>query len=130
MGESHDNHQDKNTKLHDHGQQIELLIQKMPDEKSSTKAADVFSFLCDSTRIRIIWLLCHSEECVTDIAAAVEMSAPAVSHHLRILRQANLLKTRRDGKEVLYTLEDTEEAQLVHKMVDDVFNMNCPTCNF
>ena len=51
-------------------------------------AADVFSMLCDSTRLRILWLLCHTEECVSDIATAVEMSSPAVSHHLKTLKQS------------------------------------------
>lgn len=88
-----------------------------------------FSFLCDSTRIRIIWLLCHSEECVTDIAAAmVEMSAPDISSSA-YASPGQFTKNQKRWQGILYTLEDTEEAQLVHKMVDDVFNMNCPTCN-
>ncbi len=115
--------------LHNHSTALEELLEKLPGEAAGMKAAELFSFLSDSTRLRILWLLCHSEECVTDIAAAVFMSPPAVSHHLRLMKQAGLIKARREGKEMLYTLEKTKEASLVHKMVDDVFDMQCPECS-
>lgn len=111
---------------HDHGFETEKLLRTMPAERNFGLAADIFDQLSDSTRLRILWLLCHSEECVGDIAAAIDMSAPAVSHHLKTLRQAEIITSRRVGKEVLYTLEKTPKAQLIHKMIDDVFEMNCP----
>lgn len=111
---------------HQHGGQLAEVLAKMPDDGAFTNAADIFSKLSDSTRLRILWLLCHCEECVTNIAAAVDMSDPAVSHHLRILKTNGMLVSRRIGKEVHYTLADTEEAQLIHRMIDDVFEMNCP----
>lgn len=111
---------------HDHGRELEAVLSKMPDEGAFIEASELFSQLSDATRLRILWLLCHSEECVTNIASAVEMSDPAVSHHLRILKKTGLIKSRRIGKEVHYTLADIEEARLVHRMVDDVFEMNCP----
>ncbi|MCI8554654.1 MAG: winged helix-turn-helix transcriptional regulator [Clostridiales bacterium] len=111
---------------HDHGQDIERVLAKMPPDPEFVKAADIFQLLCDPSRLRILWLLCHSEECVYNLSAAVSMSSPAVSHHLRTLRQSGLLNSRRDGKEVYYRLADTEEAQLVHRMIDDIFDMNCP----
>lgn len=111
---------------HDHGQQIERVLAVMPPEKEFEKACGTFQQLCDVTRLRILWLLCHSEECVYNIAVAVGMSAPAVSHHLRILKQTGLIGSRRIGKEVHYKLSDTEEARLVHRMIDDIFDMNCP----
>jgi DNA-binding transcriptional ArsR family regulator len=89
-------------------------------------ASEMFSQLSDSTRLRILWILCHSEECVNDIAAAVEMSAPAVSHHLKLLKQTGYIQSRREGKEVLYKLKDTEEALTLHRIVDGVFSMKCP----
>ena len=112
--------------LHDHGYETVKLLESMPKERIFGLAADIFDQLSDSTRLRILWLLCHSEECVGDIAAAIDMSAPAVSHHLRTLRQAGIISSRRVGKEVLYTLEKSPKAQLIHKMIDDVFEMNCP----
>lgn len=111
---------------HDHGQDFESVLERMPPEPEFMKAADTFQQLCDSTRLRILWLLCHSEECVYNIATAVHMSGSAVSHHLRTLKQTGLIRYRRVGKEVHYTLADTEEARLVHRMIDDIFEMNCP----
>lgn len=111
--------------LHNHTKGLEQLLQTIPSEQQFNLAADVFSMLCDSTRLRILWLLCHAEECVSDIAAAVGMSAPAVSHHLRTLRQSGLITSRREGKEVLYTLARTREATQVHNMIDDIFEINC-----
>lgn len=111
--------------LHDHGHDMKQLLENMPAEEQFFMAADVFAQLCDSTRLRILWLLCHSEVCVSDIATAIGMSAPAVSHHLRTLKQTGLIVGRREGKEVLYTLASTKKAGLVHNMVDDIFGCCC-----
>lgn len=111
--------------LHDHCNKTGDLLKEMPEEKDFFRAAELFSQLCDSTRLRILWFICHNEICVNDIAAAVSMSAPAVSHHLRTLRQTGLIVGRREGKEVLYSLNDTKEAFLLHQMIDDVFEMKC-----
>lgn len=108
---------------HDHGH-LELL-KNIPDVERGEKVADIFGHLCDGTRLRILWLLCHSEECVSNIAKAVDMSAPAVSHHLKILRQADLITAKRIGKEIHYKLSDNREACLVHRMIDDIFEMKC-----
>lgn len=112
--------------LHNHSGNLTKLIESAPNEQQFFMAADIFSMLCDSTRLRILWLLCHTEECVSDIATAVEMSSPAVSHHLKTLKQAGLITSRREGKEVLYKLAPTKEATLVHHMIDDIFEINCP----
>ena len=112
--------------LHDHSGNLAKLMETIPKEQQFFMAADIFSMLCDSTRLRILWLLCHTEECVSDIATAIEMSSPAVSHHLKTLKQAGLITSRREGKEVLYKLASTKEATLVHHMIDDIFEINCP----
>ena len=122
----HHNHNESCDHLHNHGGNLADLMSSIPTEQQFFMAADVFSMLCDSTRLRILWLLCHTEECVSDIATAVGMSSPAVSHHLRNLKQSGLITSRREGKEVLYTLADTKEASLVHNMIDDIFEINCP----
>ncbi len=122
----HHNHNESGEHLHNHGGNLNDLMASIPTEQQFFMAADVFSMLCDSTRLRILWLLCHTEECVSDIAAAVNMSSPAVSHHLRNLKQSGLITSRREGKEVLYTLAKTKEATLVHHMIDDIFEINCP----
>ena len=112
--------------LHDHSGNLAKLVETIPSEQQFFIAADIFSMLCDSTRLRILWLLCHTEECVSDIATAVNMSSPAVSHHLKTLKQSGLITSRREGKEVLYKLASTKEATLVHHMIDDIFEINCP----
>ena len=124
INDIHDNHEHEH--LHNHHGNLHELMKNIPSEQRFFMAADVFSMLCDSTRLRILWLLCHTEECVSDIAAAVDMSSPAVSHHLRTLKQSGLIVARREGKEVLYTLASTKEAGLVHNMIDDIFEINCP----
>lgn len=87
----------------------------------------LFQQLGDPTRLRILWLLCHCEECVCNLAAAVDMSAPAVSHHLRILKKSGIISSRRDGKEVYYSLSDTPQAKLLHYAIDALFEVSCPT---
>ena len=126
MSEHHHEHNASCDHLHNHGGNLNDLMASIPTEQQFFMAADVFSMLCDSTRLRILWLLCHTEECVSDIAAAVNMSSPAVSHHLRNLKQSGLITSRREGKEVLYTLAKTKDATLVHHMIDDIFEINCP----
>ena len=88
--------------------------------------SNIFKQLGDANRIRIFWLLCHCEECVVNIAAMTEMSSPAVSHHLRILKDSGLLLARRDGKEMYYHAADTAEARLLHEMIEQVMDVACP----
>lgn len=88
---------------HNHGQNMERVLNKMPHTEDFTDIAFLFQQLGDPTRLRILWLLCHCDECVCNIAAAVDMSAPAVSHHLRILKKSGIISSRRDGKEVYNT---------------------------
>ena len=87
---------------HDHGnpRKAAFLKKQLVREHDFDAVADVFRLLDDSSRLRIFWLLCHCEECVANISALVDMSSPAVSHHLRQLREAGLITSRRDGREV------------------------------
>lgn len=88
--------------------------------------ADIFKQLGDTTRIRIFWLLCHCEECVINISAMLEMSSPAVSHHLRPLKNSGLIVSRRVGKEVYYRAANTPQSQLLHLMIEQVMEISCP----
>ncbi|MTI56562.1 ArsR/SmtB family transcription factor [Geosporobacter ferrireducens] len=112
---------------HNHGKDIENILKKMPDTECFLDASAVFQQLCDGSRLRILWLLCHCEECGINIAAAVGMSNAAVSHHLKSLKLKGLVTSRRAGKEVYYTLANTETAQLIHRIIDDFFQMTCPS---
>ncbi len=112
---------------HDHGQNIKHVLDRMPDIVDFQKVASWFDKLGDSTRLRILWMLCHCEECVSNIAAAMEMSDPAVSHHLRLLRESGLIVSRRDGKEVYYKLAENAQAQILHHALDEMFEVSCPS---
>ena len=110
---------------HNHENGIADFLEDLPDEITFFKMSDIFDTISDASRLKILWLLCHSMDCVTNIAAALDMSMPAVSHHLRILKQSGLLTSKRYGKEVHYTLAETEEAKLVHRIVDATFLLSC-----
>ena len=112
--------------LHDHGQNLEAFLKSKPSEAEFLKASDIFQQLCDPTRLHILWLLSHSEQCVNNISLAIGMRTSAVSHHLRGLRQTGLLTNRRAGKEVYYKLAETKTASLIHRVIDDIFEINCP----
>ena len=107
--------------LHDHGQPTAEILAAMPDGDAFLQAAETFQMMGDPTRLRILWLLCHSEECVQNIAVAISMSAPAVSHHLRALKAAGLIVNRRIGKEIHYRLAEGKRTEMLHKMIDDLF---------
>ena len=80
--------------------------ESMPDEEILLDLADLFKVFGDSTRVRIISALLHEELCVCDIAALLGMSKSAISHQLRALRQTKLVKHRKEGKVVYYSLDD------------------------
>lgn len=113
---------------HHHGEGPETtLIKEQLDQIDYFQAvAEVFKQLGDTTRIRIFWLLCHCEECVLNISALMKMSSPAVSHHLRPLKNSGLIVSRREGKEVYYRAADTQESRLLHEMIEQVMEITCP----
>ena len=112
---------------HDHRQAIERELELMPSVENFQQVADIFKQLGDGSRIRIFWLLCHCEECVMNLSSMVEMSSPAVSHHLRQLKAGGLIVSRREGKEVYYRAADTERAQLLHHMIEQMVEIACPS---
>ena len=112
---------------HDHGQAIEHGLEAMPRTEDFQTVADIFKQLGDGSRIRIFWLLCHCEECVINLSALMGMSSPAVSHHLKQLKAAGLVVSRRDGKEVYYKAALTDRAQLLHRMIEQMVEIACPT---
>lgn len=114
---------------HDNIEEIEHILMKLPTFKESSRASFIFSSLSDPSRLRILWLICHSEQCVSNIASCVEMSSPAVSHHLRFLKQLQIVTSYKQGKETIYKLNDNEYAKLAHQMIDDIFNLECPNKN-
>ncbi len=112
---------------HDHGENIDKILEKLPPQEECIQAAEMFKQISDGSRLRIFWFLCHCEECVSNIAAVMEMSDPAVSHHLKLLRKSGLIVSRRDGKEIYYRMADSQQARLVHKACEDMFRISCPS---
>jgi len=95
-----------------HEEVISRVKETMPEEEILFDLADLFKVFGDTTRIKIIYALFSSEMCVCDIAALLGMNQSAISHQLRILKQARLVKFRKDGKIVYYSLDDEHVKQI------------------
>lgn len=95
-----------------HEKVVKDIVNKMPDLDTLFNLAELFKVFGDSTRIRIMCALFESELCVCDIAEIVGMGQSAVSHQLRILRSASLVKVRREGKSAFYSLDDEHVRQI------------------
>lgn len=89
-----------------HEELLKVIHAKMPDEDMLYDMAELFKVFGDSTRIRILYVLFEAEVCVCDLAQALHMTQSAISHQLKILKQAKLVKSRREGKSVFYSLAD------------------------
>jgi len=89
-----------------HADIVDRVRKKMPDQSELYNLSDFFKVLGDSTRANIIWALDESEMCVCDLAVLLNMTKSAISHQLRILRESNLVKNRKEGKVVFYSLAD------------------------
>ena len=101
---------------------LNYILIKVEDTYLSQGLADMSSILENVNVGDII----DNLSTVNNIGVAVDMSSPAVSHHLRLLKQAGLIEARRDGKEMYYRLADAPKAQLLHKSIDDIFDISCP----
>jgi len=110
---------------HGEGKEAAWVQEQIGHVDDFQTVAEVFRQLGDPTRVRIFWLLCHCEECVINISAMLEMSSPAVSHHLRPLKNSGLIVSRREGKEVYYRAADTTESRLLHQMIEEVMKLTC-----
>ncbi len=116
-----------NKKLpHKHDLKSDMIVSHFPDSEVINSVSEALKQLGDPSRLRIFWLLCHTEECVTNIAAAVNMTSPAVSHHLRLLKAAGLIVSHREGKEMLYKASDTALTESLHHTIERVGEIACP----
>lgn len=112
---------------HDHSHLTKELQSHMPKGETFGMVSDIFKMMGDNKRIEVFWLLCHCEECVVNISALVDMSSPAVSHHLKLLKNAGLVVSRREGKEVYYTAANTPRAEVLHQMIEQIVEVACPS---
>ena len=110
-----ENHQveKSNTATVVHEEVFTMVMDKMPKDEILYDLADFFKVFGDSTRIKILYALFSSEMCVQDLVELLNMNQSAISHQLRILKQAGLVKYRKDGKYVFYSLDDEHVTQIV-----------------
>ena len=111
---------------HEHISVSEQTIADITNKTNFINVADYFKLLADGNRLRIFLLLCHHEECVIKISNLMDMSSPAVSHHLRQLKSVGLITCHRSGKEMYYKAADTPEVQLLHKAIEGMLQITCP----
>ncbi|MBO5666107.1 MAG: winged helix-turn-helix transcriptional regulator [Firmicutes bacterium] len=97
-----------------HQDVVNFVTEEMPEEERLYDLAELFKIFGDSTRIKILYVLFESDMCVCDIAAALNMGQSAISHQLRVLKQAQLVKFRRDGKQVIYSLADDHVRTIIN----------------
>lgn len=98
----------------------EKISEISPDDSVLYDTAELLKVFGDATRIRIIFVLCQGELCVRDIAGILEMTQSAISHQLRVLKQARLVSTRRDGKTIFYSLCDDHVKTIFYHAVEHV----------
>lgn len=106
--------------IHAHQDIIDNVNEAMPDEEILYDLAELFKIFGDSTRIKILYVLFESEMCVCDIAQLLNMTQSAISHQLRALKQSKLVKYRRDGKTVFYSLADDHVRSILGQGMEHV----------
>ena len=94
--------------------------EKLPAEEMLYDLAELFKVFGDSTRIKILYVLLESEMCVCDIASLLNMTQSAISHQLRVLKQSQLVKFRREGKTIFYSLADHHVVTILNQGMDHV----------
>jgi ArsR family transcriptional regulator len=103
-----------------HRDTIRTVKRNMPDPIALYDEADLFKLFGDSTRLGILWALSESEMCVCDLCALLKMKQPAVSHQLKNLKQSRIVKARRDGKVIYYSLDDDHIRRLLNLGIEHV----------
>lgn len=96
-----------------HEDLVKIVNETMPEETELYDLAELFKVFGDSTRIRILFVLFEAEVCVCDLAETLHMTQSAISHQLRILKQNKLVKSRREGKSVFYSLADAHVRTII-----------------
>jgi DNA-binding transcriptional ArsR family regulator len=106
--------------IHAHEEIVEKVRDKIPGEDTLYDLTELFRIFADSTRIRILYVLLESEMCVCDIAVLLGMTQSAISHQLRALKNARLVKSRREGKTVFYSLTDDHVKTIIDQGLEHV----------
>ncbi len=98
-----------------HEDLLKIVDETLPEETELYDLAELFKVFGDSTRIRILFVLFEAEVCVCDLAKALNMTQSAISHQLRILKQSKLVKSRREGKSIFYSLADDHVRTIINQ---------------
>lgn len=106
--------------LHHHDEIVEMVSKEMPEEEDLYDLADFFKVFADTTRIKILYVLLKQEMCVCDIAQTLEMTQSAISHQLRVLKQMDLVKSKRDGKTIYYSLADDHIVSILNQGMEHI----------
>ena len=105
-----------------HQEIVDKVKKALPNEYIFNNLADLFKLIGDTTRCRILFALDQNEMCVCDLAVLTNMTKSAISHQLKVLKEANLVKYRRDGKNVYYSLADTCARQIIENGILHTIN--------
>ena len=106
--------------MHAHKETVDKVNSDMPDEELLYDLAELYKVFVDSTRIRILYVLFEAEMCVCDIAQVLSMTTSAISHQLKVLKQAHLVKYRREGKTVFYSLSDDHVRSILDQGLEHI----------
>ena len=96
-----------------HPEQVSMMRDKLMDDRSLMRLVDFYKLFSDMSRLKILYILSMEEMCVCDIAAALDMNQSTVSHQLKTLRNSRLIRYRREGKVVYYSLDDEHRGQVL-----------------
>jgi len=103
-----------------HEELLKKVRETLPCEEHLYDLAELFKVFGDSTRIRILFVLFEAEVCVCDLASALNMTQSAISHQLNILKRSKLVKCRREGKSIFYSLGDTHVRTIVSQGMEHI----------
>ena len=106
--------------MHAHDEIVERVQKEMPGEDTLYDLTELFRIFGDSTRIRILYVLFEAEMCVCDIAQLLGMTQSAISHQLRVLKNAKLVQFRREGKTVFYSLADSHVRTMLDQGMEHI----------
>lgn len=101
-----------------HPEQVDSVVKDLPPDEMLFDLVELFKIFGDSTRIKILYVLFEAELCVCDIAAVLGMSQSAISHQLRTIKQARLVKNRREGKTIYYSLADDHVKTIIGMAIE------------
>ncbi len=111
---------EENTYIHVNEETLRMIDDRMPPEEELQDLAEFYRVFGDATRLKILYVLLSAEMCVYDIASVLGMSQSAISHQLRVLKQMDLVKNRREGKTIFYALADAHIVTILSQGLDHI----------